>query len=240
MVFLTIAPFLCQIFNTFFSLGLYPKSCKIAKVIPLFKSGDNTNCENYRPISVLTQINKIFEKLVHHRLNNFITENNLLTNYQFGFQKGHNTTHGITHLIEKIVDQLEKKRVCAALFIDLKSAFDIIDSSILLKKLGHIGIRGNMLSVLRSYLHEHKQFVKNGDVESILLDVLIGVPQGSVLGPLLFIIYINDIVNVSKKLDPALFADDAVLLANHLKLNSLQKILNHEMKLIHERQIANY
>ena len=140
----TIAPLLCQIFNTFFSLGLYPKSCKIAKVIPLFKSGDNTNCENYRPISVLTQINKIFEKLVHDRLNNFITENNLLTNYQFGFRKGHSTTHGITHLIEKIVDQLEKKRVCAALFIDLKSAFDTIDSSTLLKKLDHPGIRGKL------------------------------------------------------------------------------------------------
>ena len=96
-----------------------------------------------------------------------------------------------------------------------------------------------MLSVIRSYLHERKQFVKNGDVESILLDVLIGVPQGSVLGPLLFIIYINDIVNVSKKLDPALFADDAVLLANNHKLNYLQKILNEEMKLIHEWLIGN-
>ena len=113
--------------------------------------------------------------------------------------------------------------MCAALFIDLKSAFDTIDPKILVKKLEHYGIRGKMFNVLECYLNERKQFVKNGDVESMLLDVLSGVPQGSVLGPLLFIVYFNDIVNVNNKLVVVLFADDAVMLAHNKSIKALQK-----------------
>ena len=114
---------------------------------------------------------------------------------------------------EKILENLQKKHVTAALFIDLKSAFDTIDPQILVSKLEHIGVRGKLLFVIEDYLKNRKQYVRNGDVESILLEVLIGVPQGSILGPLLFIIFINDIMKCCS-MSAALFADDAVFIVD--------------------------
>ena len=169
----------------------------------------------------------------------FTNENKLLTNCQFGFRKGHSTSHGITHVNERITDHLEKKRVCAALFIDLKSAFDTVDLNVLIKKLEHYGFRGKILNLLVSYLNSRKQYVKCGDIESCLLDVVCGVPQGSVLGPLLFILYINDIDKCSN-FECILFADDAaamLLAAENLKM--LKKIINKEVKYLHEWLITS-
>ena len=234
-----LTPILTKLFNKFLDDGKYPLCCKVARVTALFKNGDKQIDDNYRPISILSQLNKVFEKIIHSRLNTFISENKLLTPLQYGFRKGHNTSHGITNLNETIIRNLEKKRViCAALFIDLKSAFDTIDPTILIKKLDHIGIRGKMLQVLNSYLQGRKQYVKNGNVESIILDVLIGVPQGSILGPLLFIIYFNDIVKCSK-LSAVLFADDAVFVTQSKSIKLLQRFINHEINLVHEWLVAN-
>ena len=129
-----IAPKLVLIFNKFVDSGVYPENLKIAKVTPLHKKGDKDNVDNFRPISVLTQFNKLFEKLLHARLMRFIKKYKILKDYQFGFRKNHNTSHGISYLNEKIIENLEKKKVCAVLFIDLKSAFDTIDHNILAKK----------------------------------------------------------------------------------------------------------
>ena len=139
---------------------------------------------------------------------------------------------------ENILKSLQKKHVCSALFIDLKSAFDTIDPGILLKKLDHIGIRGKMLLVIESYLKNRKQTVKNGDIESIVLDVLIGVPQGSVLGPILFIIFINDIVKCCD-MNAVLFADDAVFIAEEKTTKLLQRSLNRNVKCIFDWLITN-
>ena len=147
-----IAPILVEIFNNCANQGVYPEILKVGKITPLFKTGDKVIDDNYRPITVLTQINKIFEKLIHKRMMSFTNENKLLTNCQFGFRKGHSTSHGITHVNERITDHLEKKRVCAALFIDLKSAFDTVDLNVLIKKLEHYGFRGKILNLLVSYL----------------------------------------------------------------------------------------
>ena len=129
-----IAPILAEIFNSFVNLGTYPDILKTAKVTPLHKKGDRDIVENYRSISILSQINKIFEKLIHVRLMTFLNEHNLLSNSQFGFRKGHNTSHAVNHLSEQVTKSLEKKKVCAILFIDLKAAFDTIDHKLLIKK----------------------------------------------------------------------------------------------------------
>jgi len=133
----------------------------------------------------------------------------------------------LMHLNEKILKNIESNKVTAVLFMDLKAAFDTVNHEILLKKLEHMGFRDSMLELLKSYLTGRKQYVKNGDVESVLLDVVCGVPQGSVLGPLLFTLYINDIVG-SSGLESVLFADDAALIAAEHTLKKLQKIINTE------------
>ena len=155
-------------------------------------------------------------------LSEFVKKHDILINSQYGFRKGHSTSHGITHLHENIIKSIEKQKICAALFIDLKSAFDTIDPNILVSKLDHYGVRGKALQLLHSYLSDRKQLIKCNDIESQLLNVLCGVPQGSVLGPLLFILYINDLANCSR-LDTLLFADDAVLTFSHESPKSLQK-----------------
>ena len=233
-----IAPILASIFNQCVNSGLYPKSLKIARVTPLFKSGNKSVADNYRPISVLPQINKIFEKIIHERMVSFEKQHKLLNNCQFGFRKGHSTSHGITHVNEQIIKHLEKKKVCALLFVDLKSAFDTVNINILLKKLEHYGYRGKMLSLLTSYLQDRKQYVHCGEIDSCVLSVICGVPQGSVLGPLLFILYINDIVNCSD-FEDCLFADDAGLLIAADSVKELKKKIKEEVKLLHEWLIIN-
>ena len=178
-----IAPILTKFFNIFMRMGIYPDDLKVAKVTPLHKKGDKTIDENFRSISVLTQINKIFEKIIHERLVSFIDKHKILPNNQFGFRKKHSASHGITHLNEQVTKNLEDKKNSAVLFMDLKSAFDTVNHDILIKKLDHYGIRNNALNLLTSYLTNRKQFIKSGKIESCLLDVLCGVPQGSVLGP---------------------------------------------------------
>ena len=233
-----LAPILADIFNACINLGKYPEILKTAKVTPLHKKGDSDVVDNFRPISILTQINKIFEKLIHGRLMTFLNKHSILSNNQFGFRKGHNTSHAINHLNEQVIKSLEKKKVCALLFIDLKAAFDTINHELLIKKLDHYGIRDNILDLLASYLHERKQFIKSGDIESSILIVLCGVPQGSVIGPLLFIIYINDIPD-SCALESSLYADDAALLLADENVKRLKRTVNRELKFFDDWLISN-
>ena len=222
-----------HIFNLSFNSGVVPIQFKIAKVIPIFKSGDRTSMDNYRPISLLSTFSKILEKLVATRLTSFLTANNILSKWQFGFRPGHSTAHPMIHFLNKITDSLNKKNHTIAIFCDLKKAFDTCDHTILLLKLKKYGVSGTELQWFESYLTKRKQFVNIKGRSSSLLEIDLGVPQGSILGPMLFILYINDLPLSSKFLS-LLFADDTTLLYTHENLNTLTTIVNEEFQKVCE------
>ena len=209
--------------------GIFPNKMKTAKVIPLFKSGDNDTFSNYRPVSLLSQFSKILEKVFYNRLESFINKQNILAEEQFGFRKSRSTSMAISLLIENLTDANDEKNFTTGVFIDLKKAFDTIDHNILLKKFDHYGIRGIANSWIRSYLSERNQFVSLDDFNSSLMNISFGVPQGSILGPLLFIIYINDICNVSDVLKLVLFADDTNIFCSGKNLTALCETVSQEL-----------
>jgi hypothetical protein len=216
-----------------FSSGTVPSQLKIAKVIPVFKSGDRRLVENYRPISLLNVFSKIFEKIVHNRLTTFLNINNIISPSQFGFRKSHSTVHPLTLFTNSIGQALNEKKHSVAIFCDLKKAFDTVDHKILLKKLAKIGVSEASLKWFDSYLSNRFQYVYIGSSASNLLSIKIGVPQGSILGPLLFLIYINDLPNISEMLN-FLFADDTTLLSSHRDINYLIDFVNAEFqKIVH-------
>jgi len=184
---------------------------------------------NYRPISLLCNFSKILEKLVHTKLTGFLEGRGLLSLSQFGFRTAHSTTHPATHLMNFISEAFNNKQHVAAIFCDLSKAFDTCDHNILLKILHEKGIRGTELNWFKSYLSNRSQYVSLGGECSDKLLIKLGVPQGSILGPLLFIIYLDSLPTVTN--NPLfLFADDTVLLASDSDIGSLTSKINREFK----------
>ena len=222
---------LCHLINLSFSTGVVPTQLKIAKIIPIFKSGDPLCMDNYRPISLLSCFSKTFEKIACIRLSIFLENNKLLSDNQFGFRSNHSTVHPMLKFMNHVSNALNKKKHCIAIFCDLRKAFDTVDHEILFKKLERLGICGSTLKWFKSYLSERKQFVSIDGVLSDLLEILIGVPQGSILGPILFLIYVNDLPEWSNLL-ALLFADDTTLLASDDNIDDLILHVNSEFKKI--------
>ena len=230
---------LTTIFNFSLKTGTFPDQMKLAKVIPIFKSGSKLQVSNYRPISLLPIFSKIFEKLMYSRLYSFLLKDNILFKGQYGFQKGKSTEHAILDIQSKIVDAFENKAIPCCIFLDFAKAFDTVNHNILLSKLNHYGIRGNALTWFTSYLSNRKQCVQIGNQRSDILPINCGVPQGSVLGPLLFLLYINDISNSSHAVDFQMFADDTCIFYSHKNKHILENTLNTELNQVSHWLIAN-
>lgn len=218
------------IFNQSLMAGKFPKGMKIAKVIPIYKSGDKHLFSNYRPISLLSQFSKIVEKVFAKRLNDFISKHNILCEQQYGFRTNRTTSHALIDFIEQITNATERHEYTVGIFLDLQKAFDTIDHKILLSKLQKYGIRGLAHEWLTSYLEDRYQFVHINDQNSTLLEITCGVPQGSVLGPLLFILYINDFCLISRSLKCILFADDTTIFCCGRNLKQLLDTVENELQ----------
>ena len=212
--------------------GIFPSELKTANVLPLYKSDDNMSFNNYRPVSVLATLSKVFEKVMYKRLIDFLEKQKILYSYQFGFRRKHSSYMALMVLTDKIIKCLENGEFVIGVFLDFSKAFDTVDHDILFLKLYHYGIRGNALCWFKSYLQDRKQYVTYNGIASDTKSISCGVPQGSILGPLLFLIYINDLAKICRHTFSILFADDSNLFLKGTDLKQMQDILNSELKII--------
>ena len=200
----------------------FPNLMKIARVNPGYKSGKPDIIDNYRPISSLPVFSKVFERLTLNRIEGFISRFNILTQCQFGFRKGCSISQAVVKLLSHVIQAYHEKIYSACFFLDLRKAFDTVNHSLLIQKLEHYGFRGPCSGYLRSYYLNRKQYVHVNGCNSSLKSVVYGVPQGSILGPICFSLYIND-MPLAVKVEVVLFADDAAFIITCPTLDGLYR-----------------
>ena len=230
---------LSELINNSISKGIFPNICKLAQGIPIFKNDSRLICNNYRPILLLSNISKVFEKVIHCRLNLFLEQNNRLYPFQLGFRLNYSTNNVLMAIVESIQKQLDDGNYNAGVFVDLKKAFDTVNHNILLEKLDYYGIRGVTKNWFESYLNNQKQFVILNGSDSSFKPVSTSVPQGSVLGPLLFLVYINDLHKCVKYSKVYHFADDTNMLQSDDSLKNVAKQMNFDLKNLSQWLKAN-
>ena len=233
-----IGPVLVDLFNKCMQVGFFPDTFKTAKVIPIFKKGDHGEVSCYRPISLLPVLGKLYEKIIAVRTIRHFNDHNLFSKHQFGFREGFTTEYAMLDIFEKLLYNLDNGLSSCAVFLDLAKAFDSVSHSILLQKLSIYGIRDNSLKLFESYLDSRKQFVEINGVSSSMETIKFGVPQGSILGPLLFLIFINDLPEATK-FYVKLFADDTFLCAQNIDFKHLETEVNDEIEKVHTWLASN-
>ena len=233
-----IAPTIIQplkhLINLSLQTGFFPDELKIAKVIPIYKDSDSHDFSNYRPISLINSISRLIESIVCFQLTGFADACELFYEHQYGFRAKHNVNHPLLHFSETIFQALNNGKISLAIFIDLKKAFDTVNYEILLKKLEHYGIKDVELLWFKNYLKNRQQYVNlssladQSSINSSKLSCKCGIPQGSCLGPLLFLFFINDL---SKATDffTLLFADDCTFQISGSNSYNLIKRANEEL-----------
>lgn len=225
---------LSQIFNLCFQTGMYPNKFKAAIIVPIYKAGSRNKTENYRPISLLPQCSKILEKCMKSRIMGFLMQNNLISENQFGFLKNKSTDDAIYKLTTFLYNALDSSHKALAIFLDLAKAFDTVDHCILLSKMEGIGIRGLPLALFKSYLSSRTQMVRIDGEFSIPNAITLGVPQGTVLGPVLFLIYINDLCDLKISGEVLSYADDTVLLFKDLSWPLVYRRANIGLSIVYD------
>ena len=234
-----IAPLLSDLINEAVSSGIYPDAFKTARVTPIHKSGPKFDVKNYRPISVLPFMNKVFERVLHTRLIKFCYKYDLIFEDQYGFLKNKSTTDAILKFTQECYAALNSKQPLISVFLDFSKAFDTICHDILLRKMEAYGIRMTNLDLFKSYLSNRSQYVQIDGISSQSTEITCGVPQGSILGPLLFLLYINDFNKCSRSqifnngtecLNFIHFADDSTLYAKEESMQQLAQKINLQLQ----------
>lgn len=234
-----IVPPLTIIINQSLTSGIFPDNLKIAKITPIYKKGDNTTIDNYRPISLLPAISKVFEKAIHIQVMKYLTDNNLFYSSQFGFRPGHSTELAAIEFVDRVLTYMDNDETPFSIFMDLSKAFDTLNHDILIDKLSYYGLDVNAIKLFKSYLSNRMQFVSFMDSNSTKKVISTGVPQGSILGPLLFLIYINDIKEASRILDIISYADDTTLIGTFEKFKKKRVSVEFEISRISNWLLAN-
>ena len=218
-----------KLFNQCIRESVYPSILKIARITPIFKKGRRALIENYRPISVLPVLNKIFEKLIFKRLDFFVESTNVLSDCQHGFRKGRSTDTASLELIRCILPAFKEGSYALCVFLDQSKAFDLVEHALLLEKLNRLGVRGPCLELMKSYLSDRTFYVAYESKKSNCFALDSSVPQGSVGGPILFNLYSNDLTSYIKDLDIVLYADDSVFILVGSNITTLFETMNQKL-----------
>ena len=227
------------IFNLCVSQGYFPTELKTGCITPIYKSGSKNCINNYRPVCSLSPFSKIFERVIYNRMIEYIENNDIFSKTQYGFRKGLSTENAIVDFIDEIHKGLQNREYTVAVFMDLSKAFDVLNHDILLQKMEHYGFRGKFLNLIRSFISDRKYFVSANGIKSDTRTVNNGVPQGSTLGPLLFLIYVNDMSNSSDIFRFIQFADDTTTSHRGKNKQAVIQTVKNELEKVLEWLTAN-